>query len=46
MIFWSLFVLLVLIWYILVTAIVAYRGGKDIRNMIHDLEKQHSDEQV
>ena len=41
MIFWSLFVLFVLSWYIIVTAVIAVRGGKDIRNMIRRLEEQH-----
>lgn len=37
---WTLIVILVVIWYIVVTAIVTIRGGKDIRTMIHEWQKE------
>jgi hypothetical protein len=38
--FWTIVSALILIWYILVTAIVAYRGGKDVLEMVRELEKK------
>ncbi len=46
MIFWTIFVIMVLLWYAILTVIVGYRGGKDIRNMIDHLEQQHDEKQV
>ncbi|WP_261394984.1 hypothetical protein [Membranihabitans marinus] len=37
---WTLIVILVVIWYIVVTAIVTIRGGKDIRTMIQEWQKE------
>lgn len=37
---WTLIVFLVLVWYIVVTAIVTVRGGKDIRTMIREWQKE------
>lgn len=46
MIFWTIFVSGVLLWYVLVTLLVAVRGGRDIRNMIRKLEEQHNEPKI
>ena len=38
--FWTFLCFITIIWYIVVTAIVAYRGGKDIKNMIKSLKEK------
>lgn len=43
--FWTILVIAILLWYILVTVIVAYGGGKDIKEMINKLEKEKNNEQ-
>lgn len=47
MIFWSVLILLTLLWYAVVTLIIAYRGGQDIVQMINQLqEKEDHDKQI
>jgi hypothetical protein len=37
--FWTAFVGMVLLWYILVTALVGYRGARDIRQMFKSVKE-------
>lgn len=37
---WTIISFLVIIWYILVTIIVSFRGGKDIRQMLESLKEE------
>jgi hypothetical protein len=39
-VFWTILCFVTIIWYIIVTAIVAYRGAKDIKNMIESLKEK------
>ena len=39
-IFWTILCFVTVLWYIIVTAIVAYRGAKDIKNMIQSLKEK------
>lgn len=38
--FWTILCFATIIWYILVTAIVAYRGGIDVKNMLRDMDEE------
>jgi len=38
--FWTLLVILVILWYVIVTAIVTLKGGQDIFTLLSDLEKE------
>jgi len=38
--FWTIFSLLTIVWYIVVTIIVSYKGGQDIKEMIRKLSKE------
>ena len=40
--FWTIVSALILIWYIIVTIMVAYKGGKDVLEMVKELGKQKS----
>ncbi len=47
MIFWTLVVAFTVLWYLLITVLVAYRGGRDIRQMIKRLtDAKYHDNQV
>ena len=39
--FWLVVISVTLIWYIVVTALVAFRGWKDIRHMLNDLKEEN-----
>lgn len=41
--FWTGFCLLTMLWYIVVTVIIAYRGGIDVKRMLEKLEKESGD---
>ncbi len=36
--FWTAIVVLVLLWYIIVTIIVTFKGGKDVLDLFSELE--------
>ena len=38
--FWTVLCFLTITWYVVVTLIVSYRGGKDIKSMLKSLEDQ------
>jgi hypothetical protein len=38
--FWLLLVSFTIIWYLVVTALVAYRGASDIRKMLGEFKKE------
>ena len=38
--FWTIFSLLTIVWYIVVTIVVAFKGGQDIKEMIRRLSKR------
>jgi hypothetical protein len=38
--FWTSVCFLTIAWYIVVTAIVAYKGGQDIKNMLKKLNEE------
>lgn len=40
--FWTLIVVVVLLWYVIVTAIVTVKGGQDIMTLLGDLEKENN----
>jgi hypothetical protein len=42
-IFWTVLCFATIIWYIVVTAIVAYKGGIDIKNMLNKLEDEKNE---
>lgn len=37
--FWTIFVGVILLWYILVTILVGYKGAKDIRKILKQLRQ-------
>lgn len=41
--FWTIFSFLTIAWYIIVTVVVAFRGGADIKNMLKKLNKEMKD---
>ena len=41
--FWSILSFLIIAWYIVVTIIVAYKGGIDIKQMLKKLEQEKQD---
>jgi hypothetical protein len=41
--FWTILTFAVIIWYIVVTAIVAYKGSTDIKNMLKKLEDEKNE---
>ncbi len=40
--FWLLLCVLVMTWYVVVTIIVGYKGGKDIKVMIEELKSKET----
>ena len=40
-IIWTIISVLALLWYIIITAIVAFKGAKNIREMLADLKRKH-----
>ena len=38
--FWTVLCFLTITWYVVVTLIVSYRGGKDIKSMLKSLKDQ------
>ena len=38
--FWTIFCFLTIAWYIIVTMIVAFKGGFDIKRMLEKLDKE------
>lgn len=44
-IFWTILCFATIIWYIIVTVIVAYKGGIDIKNMLSKMEDDKKDRQ-
>ena len=41
--FWTIFVAAVLLWYILVTSLVAIKGAGDIREILNQMNDSNSD---
>lgn len=41
--FWTIFCFLTIAWYIIVTMIVAFKGGFDIKRMLEKLDKEAKD---
>lgn len=41
--FWTIFCFSTILWYIVVTVIVAFKGGSDIKNMLKELGKEAED---
>ena len=38
--FWTIFCFVTIAWYIIVTVIVAFKGGFDIKRMLENLDKE------
>lgn len=41
--FWTIFCFFFILWYIIVTALVAFKGGFDIKDMLEKLNKEAED---
>jgi len=41
--FWSILCFSIILWYIMVMLMVAYRGGIDIKHLLQDLRRDKSD---
>ncbi len=39
--FWSIFVSLVIVWYIVITVLVGIRGAGDIKKLVRDSKNSH-----
>ena len=40
-IIWTIVTVLALLWYIIITTIVAFKGAKNIKEMLADLKRRH-----
>ena len=38
--FWTISSFAIIVWYLVVTAIVAFKGGSDIKNMLKELDSE------
>ncbi|MBW7892630.1 MAG: hypothetical protein H3C48_16710 [Chitinophagaceae bacterium] len=42
---WTIVCFLTILWYIIVTLIVSFKGGADIKNLLKDLQKDWREEE-
>ncbi len=44
--FWEIMTIAVMVWYTVITVYVAYKGVRDIKNMLRDLSADHARREV
>ena len=44
--FWWILTMAVVIWYSTITVYISYKGARDIKNMLRDLEADHAKKEI